>query len=111
MMPGVGEHIYVDKYDIGHCVVESVENDTMLVVDQYGTQHTINSNDIVENAPYLSFTCEECDGDMELHDRLEPGQAAVLKCENCGESWTIFQPSLEKHKTVDFEMIWPVIGQ
>ncbi len=61
---------------------------------------------IPEPVPHLKFPCGACDVELSLQDPLGPGDAAVLACDNCGESWTIVQPSLEVHKTKEYEPIW-----
>lgn len=61
--------------------------------------------------PHLKFPCGACDVELSLQDLLGPGDAAVLACDNCGESWTIVQPSLEVHKTKEYEPIWEYTAQ
>lgn len=49
---------------------------------------------------FCSIPCE-CGEQVVLYQRLEPGQVAVLKCENCELSWSIYNPSLIIKKTKD----------
>jgi hypothetical protein len=77
-----------------------------------GTTDEVPISQLLDTAPFLLFPCvEECGQKVILMERLEPGQAAVLECDNCGESWTVLVPSVEVHKTSEFEAIWEFTGQ
>ena len=56
--------------------------------------------------PFLLFPCEKCKEQVTLQDSLQPGQAAVITCDNCGASWTILLPSLQIYDTAKFEQVW-----
>ena len=60
---------------------------------------------------FLTFECAVCKHLISLMERLEPGQAAGMECDNCGLSWSVYAPPLEVHRTDKFEMIWPIIAQ
>jgi hypothetical protein len=72
---------------------------------------------VEEDDDSLRFRCDpDEDGcgdmiDVVLEERLNPGQAAVLKCDNCGLSWSVWNPPLDPIRTDKFEAIWPIIGQ
>lgn len=47
---------------------------------------------------FVTIPCD-CGESIELFQRILPGQAAILECENCDLSWTIYNPSLIVKKT------------
>lgn len=59
--------------------------------------------------PFLRFPCE-CKEQLELQQWIFPGQAAVLKCENCQLSWTVYNPTLVVKKTKELpeelQQVW-----
>lgn len=57
-------------------------------------------------APFLTFPCKECETIIVIQERLDPGQAAVTTCDNCGESWSVFLPQCVIMKTEDFPQVW-----
>lgn len=44
--------------------------------------------------PFVSFKCLDCGQQVDLFDKVSPGEAAVLKCENCSVTWVVYNPSL-----------------
>ena len=82
-------------------------------VDDYlgVTSIDTSSTAVIPNGPFLTFECAVCKHTINLMERLEPGQAAVIECDNCGLSWSVYAPPLEVHRTDKFEIIWPIIAQ
>jgi predicted RNA-binding Zn-ribbon protein involved in translation (DUF1610 family) len=56
--------------------------------------------------PFLIFPCGKCKEQIILQERLEPGQAAVMLCENCGFSWTVVLPGMVVVETAKYEPVW-----
>jgi len=42
---------------------------------------------------FVSFPCV-CGESVKVRTRLMPGEAAILSCDNCEVSWTVYSPSL-----------------
>ena len=61
--------------------------------------------DVPVAEPWQIFPCT-CKEQVKLFPRLEPGQAAVIACDNCGESWSVFLPSIVLRKTEEFPEVW-----
>lgn len=57
-------------------------------------------------APFLTFPCKKCDTIIIIQQRLDPGQAAVTICDNCGESWSVFLPQCVIMETEKFPQVW-----
>jgi hypothetical protein len=59
---------------------------------------------------FLEFKCK-CGTMLVLDDRIDPGQAAVLRCDNCEETWAIVSPPLEVKSIKEVEALWPILSQ
>lgn len=59
-----------------------------------------------QQTPFVTFPCV-CGKMLELLETLEPGQAAVMNCENCETSYSILLPPLKILPTERFEPVWP----
>lgn len=72
---------------------------------------------VEEDGEHLQFQCESnkggCGAMIEAwtEERVKPGQAAVVVCDNCNLSWTVWNPPFDTVPTNQFELIWPIIGQ
>lgn len=55
--------------------------------------------EVAEVQPFVSFPCEECQTTLSLQTSLYPGQAGVIVCPNCSNSFTVYNPSLVINKT------------
>lgn len=70
-----------------------------------------------EEGEHLNFQCdpdkEGCGTMIEAwtEERVKPGQAAVVVCDNCDKSWSVWNPPFDVIPTDQFEAIWPIIGQ
>lgn len=61
----------------------------------------------IESVPaFVQFKCS-CGIGLSLESVLDPGQVAVINCDNCGMSHSVFLPSIQIHPTEAFEKIWP----
>lgn len=49
---------------------------------------------------FVSFPCV-CGESVRIRTRLMPGDAVITECDNCGLSWTIYNPSLVITQTKD----------
>lgn len=47
-----------------------------------------------EEEIFVSFSCSNCQNIVILRKRLYPGEVALLDCDVCNLSWTIFNPQL-----------------
>ena len=56
--------------------------------------------------PFLVFPCGKCKEQITLTDHLEPGQVAVILCDNCKESWVAVLPSIFVVETAKYEPVW-----
>lgn len=56
--------------------------------------------------PFVVFPCP-CGVELQLVETLEPGQAAVINCENCGTSHSVYLPPIQIKPTEQFELVWP----
>ena len=101
--------------DHGRGIIQDVTGNVASVVLEGGATVSVPISALSLDVPYLEFKCDitrgGCGHKLEFKIRLGPGQAANVKCSNCGESWTVYQPSLEVHKTANFELIWSYIAQ
>lgn len=43
---------------------------------------------------FVSFACTNCHNSIVLNKRIFPGEVAVLDCDNCQTSWTVYNPQL-----------------
>lgn len=48
--------------------------------------------------PFCKFPCN-CGEQLILFKSIMPGEAAVLECDNCRLSWTVYNPTLVIRKT------------
>ncbi|RJR10597.1 hypothetical protein C4588_02905 [Candidatus Parcubacteria bacterium] len=48
--------------------------------------------------PFCRFPCD-CKEQITLFKAINPGEAAVIECDNCGLSWTVYNPTLIIKKT------------
>lgn len=64
------------------------------------------STDELESEPFVTFPCT-CGVQQELHQVLGPGQAAVINCDNCQTSHSIYLPPIQIHPTEKFDLVWP----
>lgn len=65
---------------------------------------------------FINFPCKDCGESIGVTTRLMPGEAAVLKCDNCDVSWTVYNPSLVITKTRDIpteiqKQVWGELSQ
>ena len=67
--------------------------------------------EVVKQEPFVSFPCEKCHTQIDLQEKLEPGQVAVLECDNCGASWSIVLPSIQIFDTTKYEPVWKHTAQ
>ena len=74
----------------------------------FSSESVSSDEDSVE---FFVFKCEKCGMQLSLPEAIDYGQAAVVVCENCGESWVVYMPSLEVHAVRDFEPIWEFLSQ
>jgi hypothetical protein len=56
--------------------------------------------------PFVEWPCV-CGTLFKLTQALEPGQAAVMNCDNCGTSYSVHLPPIQIHPTEKFEAVWP----
>lgn len=58
---------------------------------------------------FVVFPCQ-CGEQVNLYDKVMPGEAGVLECYNCGTSWTVYNPSLVIKKTKELpenlQQVW-----
>jgi hypothetical protein len=72
---------------------------------------------VEEDGEHLRFLCDADKGgcgdmiDAWAEEPVKPGQAAVVKCDNCELSWSVWNPPFDTIPTDQFEAIWPIIGQ
>lgn len=63
---------------------------------------------------FVSFPCS-CGEQVLLSEYIMPGQAAVLDCQNCKVSWTVYNPTLIVKKTKEvpenLQKVWAEISQ
>lgn len=104
----VGDQVQVSGR--GYGIVTDISGDKVGVV--------LESGEYISTAagmPFFTFVCDTelggCGHAVELYQQVEPGQVAVLVCDNCGVSWCVYCPPLELHRTDKFERVWPMIGQ
>lgn len=59
--------------------------------------------------PFCKFPCD-CKEQLTLFKTILPGEAAVLECDNCGMSWTVYNPTLIIKKTKELpenlQQVW-----
>lgn len=72
--------------------------------------------EIEEPEPFVTYPCSECNADVVVVQSILPGQVAVTDCENCGVSWTFYNPSLIIRRTTDIpeeiqERTWGILSQ
>lgn len=112
-MLDVGDPVGMPSGEIG--VIQELDGTDALVVLESGNSVRMPIDKLLAEVAYLEFNCDAehggCGAKLQLNVRLEPGQACPIKCDNCGENWTVYAPSLEVHKTDEFEPIWKHIGQ
>lgn len=64
--------------------------------------------------PFVTFPCE-CSAIIPIYTQLQPGQAAVVECNNCFTSYTVFNPSLIISKTkdlpADLQEVWKRLSE
>ena len=82
------------------------------------TQKTgiLNNEPVVNTAvmpeitePFFTFACEDCGTMISIEENFYAGQACLVECSSCGESFTVFSPSLQIYRTNEFEPIWKPI--
>lgn len=66
------------------------------VVSQNGSEDQKMSSE-----PFVTFPCAECKQNIMLKEHLYPGQVAVLVCQNCATSMSVYNPILHICKTQD----------
>jgi hypothetical protein len=64
---------------------------------------------------FVSFPCV-CGKNVAVRSRLMPGDAAVLNCDNCEVSWTVYSPSLIIRQTKEIpehlqKQVWGELSQ
>lgn len=62
--------------------------------------------EVAEQPPFVTFPCP-CGVELALKYPLEPGQAAVMNCDNCGTSHSLYLPPVQIKPTEQFELVWP----
>lgn len=62
--------------------------------------------DTTTPVPFVEFPCP-CGVKLQLDEHLEPGQAAVINCDNCGTSHSVYLPPVQIKPTEKFELVWP----
>lgn len=107
MYPEVGEQIDTPQ---GPGVIQDIVGSIALVMLESGNMANVQLDDL-EMDPFIQFVCDDCKFELQLYEPIYPGQAAVIVCESCGMSWTVFAPPAQKYRTEKFETIWPVIAQ
>lgn len=66
---------------------------------------------MLEPEPFCKFPCV-CGEQLALVISIMPGEAAVLECDNCRLSWTVYNPTLIIRKTKELpENIQEVWGK
>jgi hypothetical protein len=112
-LPSVGELVKVPEHGPG--VVSGIDGGlASILLDAGGTAQVALELLEVVNA-WAIIQCDKdkggCGQDVEIDKRINQGQVAVVVCDNCGESWSVYSPPLEQYRTDKFEAIWPIIGQ
>lgn len=84
-------------------------------------QLTANNPDVVtssgsEQEPFVVFPCAECKQPIVLQQFIYPGDAAVIDCENCDTSMTVFSPQLLIKRTKELptgvqEKVWSKLSE
>lgn len=65
----------------------SVQSDELTAIELIST--------IPAAQPFISFKCTSCEHMVDMLERVEPGEAAVIQCDNCNVLWSIMCPPLE----------------
>lgn len=65
--------------------------------------------EMLESQQFCKFPCV-CGEQLILIKPIYPGEAAVLECDNCRLSWTVYNPTLVIRKTKelpeDIQQVW-----
>lgn len=113
----IGQRIHVSEKH-GVCIVQDIRDDVadmvtasgdvvqVVISDIPGIEGDYSADDVL-----LRIICDECGSVVPYDESPDIGQATVEDCPNCGMSWTVYNPPLERHRTEDFELIWPHIAQ
>lgn len=85
-----------------------------------GNTQVILDGDVIGNpntssSAFVSFPCTGCSNLLQIITHLTPGQAAVIECDNCGMSWTVYNPSLivvqTKELPEDLQSVWRKLSE
>jgi len=111
--PQIGDEVTSATGQSG--TIQDITDAQVTIKDEAGELHVVSVEDLFTQKPFLVFQCDAerkgCGEQLLLQEHLEPGQAAVLECENCGTSWSILLPSIEVYRTDEFEQVWKFTGQ